>query len=142
MKPRIFFFLLCAALLFSASPIRAEVAAGIILGEPTGISVRINHFPILGIAWSAPHDWMYLHGDYYFIDRAIEGGENVRWYLGAGAALLFGDNEAGIAGRVPVGLLFPFDPKFELFCEIVPGLELAPDTRMTVGGGIGIRYIF
>jgi hypothetical protein len=140
MKTRILFSTLCAAFLFSASTINAEVAAGVILGEPTGISVRINHFPILGFAWSGTYNWTYIYGDYILIDRTVEN--NVRWYLGAGAAILIGNNESGIGGRVPVGLLYTFDPKFELFGEIVPGIELAPDMRMIIGAGIGIRYIF
>jgi hypothetical protein len=140
MKPRIFFSLVCGAMLFSTSPTKAEVAAGVILGEPTGLSVRINQFPVLGVAWSAAHNWMYVHGDYIFIDRTLE--EQLRWYLGVGAVLHIGDGESGIGGRVPIGLLFPFDPKFELFGELVPGLNLVPEIRFNVGGGIGIRYIF
>jgi hypothetical protein len=140
MRLRIFFTLICTAIFLSGSAARAEVAAGVILGEPTGLSVRINKFPVLGISWSGVHHWMYVHGDYIFIDRPLE--EQVRWYLGLGAVVHIGDYESGIGGRVPIGLLFPFDPKFELFGELVPGLNLLPDVDFTVGGGIGIRYIF
>ncbi len=140
MKPRFLRALIFAAVIFSASSaVRAEVAAGFVLGEPTGISVRINHFPVLGFAWSMTHDWMYIQGDYIFIDRMIQ--ERLRWYLGAGVVLEAG-HDGGIGGRVPIGLLWPFDPKFEAFGEIAPGINLIPEVNALLFVGIGIRYIF
>ena len=140
MKTRIFIALLCGAVLIPVSTARSEVAAGIILGEPTGLSIRINQWPILGLSWSLHREMMYIHGDYYFIDRQLQ--YPLRWYLGGGVALEVGQGGAGIDARVPVGLLFPFDPKFELFGEIAPGIHLGEDTSPAVAGGIGLRYIF
>ncbi|MBN1130325.1 MAG: hypothetical protein JXA71_15140 [Chitinispirillaceae bacterium] len=118
----------------------AEVAAGIIIGEPTGISVRIDNFPVLGIAWSLRHDWMYVHGDYLFIDRVLQ--DPLRWYLGGGLFVAVHHDYVNFGVRVPVGLLIRFHPNFEVFGELAPGIALIEETDVYVGGGLGIRYVF
>lgn len=140
MKRPFLFAAVCAVVLSQASNVRSEVAAGVILGEPTGISIRIDKFPILGFAWSLKHDWMYAHGDYYFIDRTIQ--DQLSWYLGGGLAVGFGKGDPGLAVRIPVGLQFRFDPHFELFGELAPGITVMPEMEGSIMGGIGLRYIF
>jgi hypothetical protein len=139
MKLRFALVAFVASLLFSTSAVRAEVAGGFVLGEPTGISVRIERLFVLGFGRSVFHDWMCIQGDYIFIDRMLQ--ERLRWYLGAGALLEAGHN-GGLGCRVPVGLLWPFDPKFEAFGEIAPGINLIPEVQPLLCVGIGIRYIF
>lgn len=139
MKLRLFLAAISAAVLISGSAVRAEVAGGFVLGEPTGISVRIDRFLVLGFGHSLMHDWMCIQGDYIFIDRMLQ--ERLRWYLGAGAVLEAG-HDGGLGGRVPIGLLWLFDPKFEAFGEIAPGINLIPEIQPLIGVGIGIRYIF
>jgi hypothetical protein len=133
--------ILAGIILFSSVPrASAEVAAGIIIGEPTGISLRIDHFPVLGFAWSLHHDWMYVHGDYIFIDNVLQ--DPLRWYLGGGLFLGINSDNLGFGVRVPIGLQIRFDPRFEVFGELAPGIAILEETDMYLGGGIGIRYIF
>jgi hypothetical protein len=149
MKSRNVLALACLTLLLSISKPDAETALGILLGEPSGISLRIDRFPVMGFGWSAfdhyGHDGrFYLHADYWIIEEqlhVLQPSTGVPdWYLGAGAAMSFG-HDFSLGFRIPVGLQFVFREKFELFCEIVPGLRLISDVHGTIAGGIGLRFI-
>jgi hypothetical protein len=51
------------------------------------------------------------------------------------------DSQAGI--RFPIGLSWLAERvPVELFAEIVPVLEFAPDTDGDIDGGVGVRYYF
>jgi hypothetical protein len=133
--------ILCVLALFFISPkSQAEIAAGIIIGEPTGVSLRIDHFPVLGFAWSLHHNWMHVQGDYIFIDNVLQ--DPLRWYLGGGLFIGAGGDHVNFGVRVPIGLQIRFHPNFEVFGELAPGITLIEDTWINIGGGIGIRYIF
>jgi hypothetical protein len=140
MKSRIFAALLCASVLFPVINASAEVGGGIIIGEPTGLSLRIGHFPVLGIAWSLRADWMRIHADYWLLDRQLSYPLN--WYVGVGGILGVGGGSVGVGARVPIGLLIPFAVKWEFFGELAPVIELVPDIGPDLDGGIGIRYFF
>jgi hypothetical protein len=140
MKNRLFIAAVSALLLSIAPKAGAEIAAGIILGEPTGVSIRVDHFPVLGFAWSLRHNWMHVHGDYIFIDNVLQ--DPLRWYLGGGLFIGVGDSHVNFGVRVPIGLQIQFHPNFEVFGELAPGITLLEETEPNIGGGIGIRYIF
>jgi hypothetical protein len=140
MRSKGMIFLTACALFIVSQKSNAEVAAGIIIGEPTGVSVRIDHFPVLGFAWSLHNNWMYVHGDYIFIDEVLS--DPLRWYLGGGLFLGINDESVGFGVRVPVGLQIRFHRNFEVFGELAPGLALIEETGLYLGGGIGIRYVF
>ena len=126
-----------------------DLGAGIILGEPTGITAKwwnSNDRAIdLAVAWSTGrNDRFNLHGD-YLIHRydliSVDAGK-LPIYYGIGARMGFGD-EVDLGVRIPVGIAyeFPNDP-FELFFEIVPVLNLYPGTDFDANGGFGVRYYF
>jgi len=133
-------FLFAVAIATIISNAKAEIAAGIIIGEPTGVSVRVDHFPVLGFAWSLNKNWMHIQGDYIFIDNVIQ--DPLRWYLGGGLFLGISDDNVNFGVRVPVGLQIQFHPNFEVFGELAPGITILEETDLYLGGGIGIRYIF
>ena len=122
--------------------------AGAIIGEPTGLSGKswISSYDALdaGIAWSISYAWFHVHADYLrhvFGLIPVEQGQ-LPFYFGGGAGIGFG-REISIAARVPVGLDYLFDgTPLDIFIELVPGLQLIPDTRFEMGGGIGVRYWF
>ena len=126
-----------------------DLGAGIILGEPTGITAKwwnSNDRAIdLAVAWSTGrNDRFHLHGD-YLIHRydliSVDAGK-LPVYYGVGARLGFGD-VVDLGVRIPVGIAYEFanDP-FELFFEIVPVLNLYPGTDFDANGGFGVRYYF
>lgn len=142
MKTRFIYAVMCGALLFSSRSAGTEVAGGVMIGEPTGFTVRINNVPVLGFGWALSREFMFVNGDWWIINKPIPNADPLFWYLGVGAALGIGGNESSLGCRVPIGLQAVFNRKYELFGELAPGLGLAPDVKLFVHGGIGFRYIF
>ena len=137
---------------------------GLIIGEPTGLSLKFQmtnrHAFAIGAAWSfrRNNSGFHLHGDYlihkYNVFK-IDSGELVVYY-GLGGRIKFhegkddtADNRASevkddtIGIRVPVGLDYYFEnSRIDAFIEIVPVLDIAPDTDFELMGAIGVRYNF
>lgn len=127
-----------------------RLGAGIIIGEPTGISLKYSNFPVLGIAWSVENHF-HVHCDYWVHEDTLKAPVN--WYVGVGGKVrLFtndsndrkkdSDSDIGLGFRVPVGLQYYIIEELELFGEIVPGISLFPATGFDLDAGIGIRYYF
>lgn len=149
---RITLLIMLGLMVFSAST-QAEdedFGIGIILGEPTGISIKNwltskSAFDF-AIAWSfsGKEDALHVHGDYLMHNfRLIPVDEGqLPVYYGIGGRIKFMD-DVNIAVRIPVGIDYLFeDAPVDLFLEIVPMLELTPDTDFELNGGIGARYFF
>jgi hypothetical protein len=132
------------------------IGIGIIVGEPTGLSAKawtggITAFDFAA-AWSFSHgSALHLHGDFLLhrFDLIQVDPGTLPLYYGIGARLKFrdesgGDNEDARFGmRIPVGLAYLFDDApLDVFVEVVPLLDLAPDTEFTLNASIGIRYFF
>ncbi|MFA5858774.1 MAG: DUF3996 domain-containing protein [Elusimicrobiota bacterium] len=113
---------------------------GIILGEPTGIAVKVSK--IHGaIAWSTAGNWLHVHGDYVLYQNTNLISE-FPLYIGVGAKVGIGSG-VGLGVRVPIGLEYKFsDAPLDIFFEVVPGLGILPGIGFGVDGGIGIRYYF
>lgn len=125
---------------------------GIIVGEPTGPSFKYwtsGRTAIDGAAaWSmANNAGMHLHADYLFYHNfgliKVDNGR-MPLYVGVGGRIRFaerGDDHVGV--RVPVGLeyIFPSN-QVDLFLEIVPILDLTPDTDLDFNAALGVRYYF
>lgn len=141
-------FLISSSTLFAQGK-AGDFGAGVILGEPTGISAKwwnSNDRAIdLAIAWSTGrNDRFNLHSD-YLVHRydliSVDSGK-LPLYYGLGARVGFGD-QVDLGVRIPVGIAYQFanDP-FELFFEIVPVFNLYPSTDFDANGGFGVRYYF
>ena len=135
---------------FLALTIRAQDSGfgiGVILGEPTGLSAKYwlsrSTAADFGVAWSF-HDYMHLHADilmHKFDLINVSKGE-LPVFLGLGCRLLLADDPA-IGIRVPLGLDYHFSSApFDLFLEVVPIMELAPETKFDLNAAIGLRYFF
>jgi hypothetical protein len=124
---------------------------GIIVGEPTGIDAKYwlgSDSALQGaVAWStSSNSSLHLHLDYIvhkwnIID--VSSG-SMPLYFGVGGRVKFRDDEDDDIGiRVPIGLSYMFanDP-FDLFLEIVPILDLSPDTDFGFNAAIGGRWFF
>lgn len=122
---------------------------GLMLGEPTGISVKSwnrdrTAFGI-GAAWSLSgrNEAIHLHAD-YLVHSWFSGVDRGRlaFYYGIGGRIIFADDAtAGV--RIPLGLNYVFEnAPFDLFVEAVPILDLTPDTELAGNGAVGIRYYF
>lgn len=140
-----------AALL--ASPVSANdrgFGLGFIAGEPTGVSAKAwmgrTTALDMAVAWSTDRDNdLHLQMDHVWHDFGIFDVDSGRLpvYYGIGARLRMDDPDEGLGVRFPVGMAYLFKGnKVDLFAEIVPTLELTPDTDVDIDGGIGLRYFF
>lgn len=140
--------------LISANVLAAEddnLGFGVIIGEPTGITAKyvLNDKSAIdaGAGWkTSGDDRIHVYTDYliYINDLFDVGAGSLPLYFGAGIRFISiedDDDELGI--RLPLGLEYIF-PKLpiRIFGEIVPVLDLTPDTEFDVDGGVGIRYFF
>lgn len=132
------------------------VGLGFIIGEPTGLSLKYwldEERAIDGAAaWSySENDSFQLHGDYLIHDYELLDAREMPVYYGIGARLKLKDDEGrgrneddAIFGiRVPVGITYLFDDApLDLFFEIVPVLDIAPDVELDINAAVGLRFYF
>jgi hypothetical protein len=158
------FSVLAFVLCISAQAQRSGFGAGLIIGEPTGFSVKgwlTGDRAIDGaLAWDLGHGGSFrLHGDYLFhkYDLIKVGKGALPLYYGPGLRMRFWNDgrhwrhgewhdESGrmdLAVRFPVGLAYQFDgAPVDCFFELVPALGLIPSTYLDFDLGIGARYWF
>jgi len=122
---------------------------GLILGEPTGVSLKAwltdNTAMAGAVAWSfGKKDALHLHADYLIHDFKLIRTEDYNFpvYYGIGGRVRFEEDDK-IGVRIPLGINYLFtDAPLDMFLEIVPLLNLAPSTDFDLNGAIGVRYLF
>lgn len=146
--------LLLAASAGTTAAQEKQVGLGFIVGEPTGIDFKImlNRTNALefALAWSlADENDLHIQGDYLWhrydlID--LNSSDQMPLFFGIGARLVMIDVQGvdDVFGvRFPVGLDYIFaDYPFDVFVEIVPILDLTPETDFDLEGAIGARFWF
>ncbi|MCK5051408.1 MAG: hypothetical protein KAS53_06710 [Candidatus Cloacimonetes bacterium] len=125
------------------------LGAGIIVGEPTGISLKYwtgNLTAFDGaIAWSfGKEDALHLHADMLMhnpdLIAVTQGSLPVYYGLGVRIKL---EDKSKLGVRIPVGMAYQFvEAPFDIFLEIVPLLDLVPATDFGLNAAIGVRYFF
>ena len=126
---------------------------GVILGEPLGLSGKFWLTETIAIdgaaAWSfAGDEGVQLHSDvlYHKFDLFNVKEGKLPIYFGVGARIKFvvDDDDDNIFGiRVPVGINYIFaKAPLDIFFELVPVLDLSPNTKFRFNGAVGIRYFF
>ena len=132
---------------------------GVIIGEPTGISfknwISNRHAIDAAAAWSfSGDDEFQFHMDYLFhnydLVHAEDMGGRLPVYFGVGGRAKFEEdsgrrhNDDTIVGvRLPLGIAYiASGPPLDFFVEIVPTLDVAPDTDFELNAGIGMRFYF
>ena len=135
-----------------------EFGAGIIIGEPTGLSFKYwldgdNKNAVVGaIAWSLDNNKFFqIHADYLFHNYRIfkiKKGK-LGFYFGGGARIkIRNDNDKDkddtrLGLRIPFGLDYVFsNVPIDIFLEIVPVMDLIPSTDFNLNASIGARYFF
>lgn len=134
-------FILLIGLSLSSKAQQDGLGVGIIVGEPTGLSLKTfvgdNAFAAAA-AWSVTNDYFYTHLDY--LQHNYTFGSELPWYIGIGGAVGFGKEKATLTARLPIGISYLFEAPFDIFAEVVPGLELLPSTEFVIMGGGGFRF--
>ena len=138
-----------------------DLGVGIIIGEPTGLSLKkwIGNDRAIdaGIAWSfSENDSLHIHADYllhrFDLISIPEVPGRLPIYFGLGGRIKLKENDNGrgrndddpLAGvRMPFGIACLFaDTPVDIFAEIVPVLDIVPDTDFDLNIAIGARLFF
>lgn len=155
-RSHILVFLIVYFALTSQAYARNDFGIGMIVGSPTGLSVKkwLGNNAIDGAAgWSS--DGFNIHADYLFHDSSLTKGK-APIHFGIGGRLRFddknkdqghggdkhdGDTHLGL--RIPIGInyLFAKHP-FDIFAEIAPVLDIVPETDFSIDAGVGVRFYF
>lgn len=130
---------------------QGKFGLGIIVGEPTGLSMK---YKISGdnaidgaLGWSfAKYGSLHIHADY--LQNIAKLGNEVPLYIGVGGRIKTkndnkGESDSRFGIRIPVGIAYePTTTPIDLFVEVVPLLDLTPSSAFTMNAAIGIRYYF
>ena len=137
------------------------VGLGAIIGEPTGITLKkwVNETQAFDAAagWSfSDYDSFHFHADYLFHNFEVfdlSGNPNagrLPLYAGIGGRIKLRDHHdhphhdhdhdrLGI--RVPLGIAYLMhENPIEFFAELVPVLDVAPDTDFDLNIAAGVRF--
>ena len=150
----LFVLVLVAVVTVASSPATAgpgKFGLGIIVGEPTGLNAKLfldsGNALDMGVAWSLSGDNdLHLQLDYlyhrYSLIKVDKG--KLPLFFGLGGRVELRENRDDKVGlRIPVGLAYEFaDAPFDVFVELVPVLELTPDTDFDFEGALGVRFWF
>jgi len=118
---------------------------GIILGEPTGISLKLwqsNRSAFdAALAWSfGRNESIHVHANYLIHEPLQVDRGTLMLYYGIGARTILADDPK-LGARIPVGLQYIIpSSRLSLFFEVAPILDLIPATNFGVNGGLGVRY--
>jgi len=134
---------------------------GVIVGEPTGLTFKTWLSPTKAIdaaaAWSFSENPSFqFHMDYllhsYFIKEPAESKGSLPVDFGLGFRLkLKGDKDGDglnddktmVGVRIPFGISYLFaDAPLDIFGEVVPVLDLVPDTQFDINAAFGLRLYF
>lgn len=141
--------ILATAIFAGSAFAQGTFGLGLIVGEPTGISAKwwlTSRTAVdAAAAWSFSDDAaLHLHADYLFhnFDLIDVSKGQLPVYFGVGGRVKF-DSDSNIGVRIPIGLAYLFqDMPLDVFAEIVPLVDLIPDTDFELNASIGIRYFF
>lgn len=128
----------------SAQGSTGDFGIGLMLGEPSGVSVKswlgsTTAFDV-GAAWSlGEREALHMHAD--FLGHSwFKKNEQLAFYYGIGGRIIF-DEDAHAGIRAPLGLTYVFESiPFDLFIEAVPILDVTPEVELAGNGAVGIRY--
>lgn len=131
-----------------AAPSRGQFGAGVMVGDPVGLSARYwlasdraLQFGLGdddGILAFASHVWHVP-----LVSRA-KGPQPYMGYFGIGGQVADDDgtNETEVGVRPSAGINYWAAPAVELFVELSPVLWLTKGDHMDLGGGVGVRFYF
>lgn len=145
------FIFLLVFLAFCTAVVEASNGWGIgfMVGNPTGLSFKAwtdkTRAFDAGAAWAfGDENKLQLHVDYLFHNFRVikvESGQ-LPLYIGIGGRVKFED-DTRVGVRIPVGLCYLFENHpIDIFFEVVPIIDLAPETEMDLSVALGIRYFF
>jgi hypothetical protein len=141
-----------AAVVPAAAQDTKHAGIGFIIGEPTGLDAKFfmnnEHALEFGLAWSlSGENELHLQGDYLWHRYGLfklDNADEMPLFFGVGGRIILVEDLDDVIGiRFPVGLAYMFNSyPFDIFAEIVPILDLTPDSDFDLEGAIGARFWF
>ncbi|MDP2360095.1 MAG: hypothetical protein Q8O14_05010 [bacterium] len=154
---------LLAGLLWAGAASAEWLGLGVMLGEPTGLSAKTwldkTRALDFGLAWTLSDDQdLHLHADYLLHNRTLLAQSGVpgglTFYYGVGGRLQLRDDDDGrgrdndddkdrLGLRIPLGIAWtPPATPLDVFLEVVPVVDIIPDTEAGFNGALGVRFWF
>jgi len=152
-KPVLVLIFYAASLGMSARAQDKGLGAGVIIGDPTGVGIKVwtssSNAVQFAVAWQSRDQFLGTRvrfgGEYLWHSfDAIRSNERFPVFYGIGGELLSGrsvDPTVGIQGVLGIDWLSRETP-FDIFLQVSPVLLLTPSTNIELGAGIGMRYFF
>lgn len=154
--------LLAVLLFFVAAPAAAQTSGtglGGTIGvsnasvDPVGLSVKAwvtDRQAFQGAASFVISDeavgasYLVLQSDFLFhnFEQVAVGSGLLALYVGPGLQVTFiEDADNRLAFRAPLGINYMFDgAPVDIFAEVAPALQIAPDAQLRFDGALGFRY--
>lgn len=157
MGPKLIAAILIAGLCISVAVAQPSgVGLGLIMGEPTGLSLKVwttSHVALdaaVGYSWWRYGQTLQVHGDVLWHSHSLTQSADgyLPLYIGIGARLKLADEphdypDLRVGLRIPFGLEYVFARvPVGLFLELVPIFDLTPENDWGGNGAIGFRYYF
>jgi hypothetical protein len=130
---------------------RAEVGFGVFLGEPTGLTLKLDLSDMMALEFlggvtglgRGHRDRGYVHATVLFQLAAVQASSVIiPFRLGIGGAIYHFEGP-DVAARAPfqVGFRFTGTP-IELYLELALRLQIIQDVDLDLDGGVGVRIYF
>ncbi len=143
----------------SNDPVYAKIGAGVVLIDPTGISVKADinttNSVDAALAWGDGGEYVFFHTDYLWVKyNYIKVDEEfIHPYFGIGMRIMNHDyerwerhdkkNSTMIGMRIPGGVLYSFKAvPIEVFAEGAFIMNLVPETSGDLDIAVGARFLF
>jgi hypothetical protein len=131
-----------------ASQAEEGTGVGVMLGDPTGFSVKRwldeTRAVDAGLAWSTSDDDAFqLHADYLVNNFALLKSKDfpgrTALYYGIGGRIKFSD-DTRIGARFPLGVdIYALRNPIDFFVEVAPIFDLIPSVRGDINFSVGFR---
>ncbi len=140
-----------------AQEVPRGLGIGVIIGEPTGISIKKwtggNNAFQAAAAWSfVGYESFQFQADYLFHNFGLLNSSEMSGalpvYVGIGGRIKLAENadntdhnDALLGVRVPLGISYIFEnTPLDIFLEVAPILDLVPATDFNIDGAVGLRF--
>lgn len=141
--------------------IRHGFGVGVVAGEPTGLSAKkwLSNTTAIDAAVAQSFSSfrsLQIHADLLWhnfdLIKIVEFPGRFPVYYGVGGRIKLKGNNSGkgnkdedmrLGMRVPVGVSYlAHDTPMDFYAEVVPFLDVSPETKLGIGIGVGARYYF
>ncbi len=135
------FLVLLGVLALAAPATRAQVGFGGLIGDPTGLTVKLGGGRGgVSVDIGLKND-LFVQAHYLIREQRLRGaGADVRFLFGPGGFIQTSDDDPVLGVSALLGLSVYPAPQFELFGQVTPGITLTPDVDSRVGAAAGLRF--